>query len=336
MKPLNDQQRLYLVESDQLYRAWREAQSRSRDYRYGMRWKQVNGTQYLIRLQDAHGNGKSLGRRSTETEDLYARFIHGKQVADQTLAGLSEKLKTQSRLNRALRLGRMPTIVGDILLRLDETRALKELRVVGTHALFAYESMAGAEFKVELLASGDVDLLFDGRKKIALLAKKLEDRGLLELLRKADKTFQASGLDRFRAINKDGFMVDFITQDRGMESTAPEKMAAGDLEAVEVPNLEWLANVPRFEQVVISANGQPVMMPVPDPRAFALHKAWLSAQRDREPVKKQRDLNQAKMLGQCLREYLPNFPLEPDAVGKMRYLPKDMIEKSLALIAGAV
>lgn len=128
-------------------------------------------------------------------------------------------------------------------------------------------------------------------------------------------------------------MVDFITQDRGMESSAPQKMTSDDLEAVEVPNLEWLANAPRFEQVVIAANGQPVMMPVPDPRAFALHKAWLSQQLNREPVKKLRDLNQAKMLSQCLREYLPNLSLEPDAISKMRYLPKSMIEQSLALMS---
>lgn len=332
MKPLSDQQRLYLVESNQLYRAWRQAQWRSRDYRYGMRWKTVNNTEYLVRLRDAKGNGKSLGRRSAQTEDLYERFVTGKQLAEQTLQGLTEKLKTQSRLNRALRLGRMPTIVGTLLLLLDETTAFKELRVLGTHALFAYESMAGAEFQVELLASGDVDLLFDGRKKIALLAKKLENQGLMELLRKADKTFAVSSADPFRAINKDGFMVDFVTQDRGLLSHRPTKMAADDLAPVEVPNLEWLANAPRIEQVVISANGQPVMMPVPDPRAYALHKAWLSEQIDREPVKKQRDLNQARSLGLCLREYLPNFSLDPDAIAKMRYLPKEMIERSLALV----
>ncbi len=333
MKPLNDQQRLNLVESDQLYRAWRQAQWRSRDYRYGMRWKNVNNAQYLIRLQDANGNGKSLGRRSPETEDLYERFVAGKQLADQTLQGLTEKLITQRRLNRALRLGRMPTIVGDILLRLDEARALRDLRIVGTHALFAYESMAAIEFKVELLASGDVDLLFYGRKKIALLAKKLEYQGLLETLRKADRSFQINGHDQFRAVNKDGFMVDFITQDRGLTTSAPAKMTSDDLAAVDMPNLEWLANAPRIEQVVISASGQPVMMPAPDPRAFALHKAWLSQQIDREPVKKQRDLNQAQMLGRCLREFLPNFSLEPQAIAKMKYLPKDMIERSLALIS---
>jgi len=126
--------------------------------------------------------------------------------------------------------------------------------------------------------------------------------------------------------------VDLVTQDRGMLWHRPTKMAADDLAPVEVPNLEWLANAPRIEQVVISANGQPVMMPVPDPRAYALHKAWLSEQIDREPVKKQRDLNQARSLGLCLREYLPNFSLDPDAIAKMRYLPKEMIERSLALV----
>lgn len=332
MKPLSDQQRLYLVESDQLYRAWQQARWRNHDYRYGMRWKMVNDTEYLVRLRDVKGNGKSLGRRCPQTEDLYERFMAGKQLAKQTLNGLTEKLRTQSRLNRALRLGRMPTIVGEILLRLDETRALKDLRVVGTHALFAYESMAGAEFKVELLASGDVDLLFDGRKQIALLAKKLGDQGLLEILRKVDPSFQVSDIDQCRAINQDGFMVDFITQDRGMHLNAPAKMTADDLAPIEVPNLEWLANAPCIEQVVICANGQPVMMPVPDPRAFALHKSWLSQQVDREPVKKQRDLNQARMLGQCLREYLPNFSMASDAIAKMKYLPKAMIKRSLNLL----
>ncbi len=262
-----------------------------------MRWKKVNDNDYLIRLCNAQGNGKSLGRRSPETEAIFERFQTGKQTAYESYLGLSERLKTQTRLNRALRLGRMPTVVGNILLTLDKTRALKNFRVVGTHALFAYEAMAAVEFKVELLASGDVDLMFDGRKQISLLANKLEENNLLAALRQVDKTFQVSSRDQFRAINKDGFMVDFITQDKVILLSAPPKMSEGVLQAVEVPNLEWLANAPRIEQVVIAADGQPVLMSVSDPRAFALHKAWLSQRHDREPVKKQRDLNQAKMLG---------------------------------------
>lgn len=326
MKPLSDQQRLFLVESDQIYRAWREVLWRYRDYKYGMRWKNVNGKDYLLRLTSASGNSRSLGPRTPETEQIFQQFQDGKALAEEKYQSLKVKLDSQRKLNRAVRLGRMPSIIGEILLRLDQAQALSELRVVGTHAIFAYESMAAVELKMELLASGDIDLLFDVRKQVSLLAKKLDGEGLLGLLKKVDKTFEISSGEGFRAINKDGFMVDLIGQDKGMFAPKPQLLAQGDLEIMEVPNLEWLANAPRIEQVVIAANGSAVIMPVPDPRAFAIHKAWLSHQINREPVKKQRDLNQALMVMNLVREYLPNLAIDERA---MRYFPKAVIEESI-------
>ena len=326
MKPLSDQQRLFLVESDQIYRAWREVLWRHRDYKYGMRWKNVNGKDYLLRLTSASGNSKSLGPRTPETEQIFRQFEEGKALAEEKYQSLKVKLDSQRKLNRAVRLGRMPSIIGEILLRLDQAQALSELRVVGTHAIFAYESMAAVELKMDLLASGDIDLLFDVRKQVSLLAKKLDGEGLLGLLKKVDKTFEISTAEGFRAINKDGFMVDFIGQDKGMLAPKPKLLAQGDLEIMEVPNLEWLANAPRLEQVVIAANGAAVIMPVPDPRAFAIHKAWLSHQIHREPVKKQRDLNQALMVMNLVREYLPNLLIDERT---MRYFPKAVIEESI-------
>ena len=326
MKPLSDQQRLFLVESDQIYRAWREVLWRYRDYKYGMRWKNVNGKDYLLRLTSASGNSRSLGPRAPETEQIFQQFQDGKTLAEEKYQSLKVKLDSQRKLNRAVRLGRMPSIIGEILLKLDQAQALSELRVVGTHAIFAYESMAAVELKMELLASGDIDLLFDVRKQVSLLAKKLDGEGLLGLLKKVDKTFEISSGEGFRAINKDGFMVDLIGQDKGMFAPKPQLLAQGDLEIMEVPNLEWLANAPRIEQVVIAANGSAVIMPVPDPRAFAIHKAWLSHQINREPVKKQRDLNQALMVMNLVREYLPNLAIDERA---MRYFPKAVIEESI-------
>ena len=331
MKPLSDQQRLFLVESDQIYRAWREILWRHRDYKYGMRWKSVNGKDYLLRLTSASGNSKSLGPRTPETERIFEQFQHGKDLAEERYRQFKIKIESQRKLNRAVRLGRMPTIIGEILLRLDESQVLSELRVVGTHAIFAYESMAAVELKMELLASGDIDLLIDVRKQMSLLAKKLDGEGLLGLLKKVDKTFEISSAQGFRAINQDGFMVDLIGQDKGMLATKPQPLAKGDLEIMEVPNLEWLANAPRLDQVVIAANGAAVMMPVPDPRAFAIHKAWLSHQTNREPVKKQRDLNQALMVIDLVREYLPNLPFEENG---MRYFPKSVISKSISDLQG--
>jgi hypothetical protein len=327
MKALQDQQKLFLVESEQLYQAWREVAWRQNDYKYGMRWKRVNGKDYLIRLINAKGDGRSLGVRSIETENTYAQFTEGKQLTDEKYRGLNERLKLQARLNKATRLGRLPSVIGEILLALDRIQVLPDFRVVGTHALYAYEAMGAVEFKTDLLASGDVDLLFDNRRSIALVAKKLDGHGLLGLLKKIDKTFEIKNLERFRAVNKDGFMVDMLTQDRGMNFKKPDMINVNDFDFVEIPNLEWLINSPRIEQVVVGANGVPVMMPVPDPRAFAIHKAWLSKQSDREPVKKSRDFNQAAVVIKLLQEHLPNYPM---LSGFMKNFPKTIFESALS------
>lgn len=311
MTPLNEQQRLFLVETAQLYEARRDAFGHVRHHIYGMRWITSKGSDYLIRLSDAGGNGKSLGPRSAETETIYAAFNDGKQRAEARYRGLSVRLRDQARLNKAVRLGRVPKIVCNILQAIDETNARDDFRVVGTHALYAYEALAGVQVKMELLASGDVDLLYDPRKSLAIVAKNLDQAGLLGVLRRVDKSFEPMTKQSFRAVNDQGFMVDLIIPPRDLRHAEPVQFAANDLQAVEVPNLQWLCNSPAVEAVVIGSNGMPARARVPDPRAFAVHKSWLSEQPDRDPVKKQRDLAQSKVVLELLRDYLPQYPLDP-------------------------
>lgn len=83
----------------------------------------AGGKEYLVRLRDARGNGKSLGPRSTETERIHAAFATNKQRADERSATLSAALKQQARLNKAVRLGRLPALIGRILHALDLARA---------------------------------------------------------------------------------------------------------------------------------------------------------------------------------------------------------------------
>lgn len=77
---------------------------------------------------------------------------------------------------------------------------------------------------------------------------------------------------------------------------------------------------------LISAKGVPVIMPVSDPRAFMTHKVWLSNRYDREPVKKQRDLNQARIMLDLLHAYLPHYPLNTD---ELCYFPKQVVQAAL-------
>jgi Nucleotidyltransferase len=67
-----------------------------------------------------------------------------------------------------------------------------------------------------------------------------------------------------------------------------------DLEGAAIFGLDWLINSPRVEAVAIDERGYPVRLVAIDPRAFALHKAWVSRREDREPLKAVRDLEQAQ------------------------------------------
>ena len=329
MFPLSDQQRLFLVESTQLYHAWREANDQSQQHKYGLRWLTSQGKDYLVRLSDAKGNGKSLGPRTLETEAIYAAFIVSKARAKTRLAALNIRLANQSKLNKAVGLGRVPSLVADILKALAISKVDHDFRLIGTHALYAYESMAGQHCKMDLLASGDVDLLYDPRKKISIMGRQLDHEGLIGLLKKVDKTFQLQSTHSYRAVNDNGYMVDLIVPMQAMDQPSVQ-FAANDLQAVEVHSMQWLANAPAIEVVVIATNGTPVSARVPDPRVYALHKAWLSQQAMRDPVKKPRDLGQARLVYEMLVEHLPNYPLDK---AQMRYMPNDVWSKAMQLLA---
>jgi len=299
-----------------------------------MRWVERNDKQYLIRFIDAKGNGRSLGPKDEKTISVLESFTAGKERARTKYDGLTEKLLTQTRLNRVLRLGRLPSAAAEILAAMDHSGLDREFLVVGTHALFAYEAMAAVHVAPGALASEDLDLCFDARRPLQLVTDKLSRahaEGLLGLLQKVDKTYgpmKQEGV--FRAINAKGFMVDLITAERSMRDSEPVTFGKGDLVAAEVPNLHWLINAPKFQTVTIASNGRPVMMQVPDPRAFALHKAWLSQEPSRSPVKRQRDKGQAKIAVAIIGQYLPHLPFSQS---ELRYLSLDMLHLAMNAIA---
>jgi len=308
MKPLSNQQRLHLVNSEQLYDNYRVALRHAEAHTYGMRWKTVRGVEYLFRDSDARGNGKSLGPRNPETEAILASFLQGREAANERLAGIRAALDEQARLNKALRLSRVPRVIARILRELDAAGLYKSFTVLGTQALFGYESAGGVQFLLELLASGDIDLLYDHRQKVTLVSSKLDGERLLGLLKRADRTFECVRKRGFRAANAGQFMVDLIVPPRGMHVSDPVSFADDDLVAAEVPGLQWLLNAPKLDTVAIDETGWPTPLRVPDPRAFALHKAWLSGRPDRDAKKKPRDLAQARAVATLVREHMPHLP----------------------------
>lgn len=307
----NENQRRIFIDSIQLYDAYMDAYQKSRAYRGGMHWKKAKEREYLFKTSDRYGNGKSLGPRSRETEKTYRHFHRAKGEIKDRLKNLTVRMKEQARFCKAAMIQRVPIIVSKILSVLDKEKILgQNVSVVDTNIMYAYEAAAGAFFNRSILATQDMDLMWDTRPKLSLaIQEEMEPRGLISLLKKADRSFDRMGRTKYRAVNKNGYMVDLIkAMPKDIRIYDKKRMGdSGDLEAVEIRNLHWLISSPKFSQVVIGEDGLPVMMTGPDPRAFALHKIWLSRQKDRDPLKKKRDLGQGLAVAHLLMEYMPQF-----------------------------
>jgi hypothetical protein len=238
-------------------------------------------------------------------------------------------------LNRAHMLGRVPETAAKILRKLDEEGLLgRQLFVVGTHSLYAYESRSGVLFDAGLTATTDIDLLWDVRRKLSLaVAEEIRNEGVIGILRRVDHTFTSKARS-YRAINDEGYYVDLIRPlDRDEVRKAPPQLgkAGDDMEAAAIIGLQWLINAPKFEEVVIGADGRPLMMSCIDPRAFALHKYWLSKQDSREAEKRRRDAAQAQAVAMVASQYL-NLPFRAK---ELSALPIELVRgaKELAQIA---
>jgi hypothetical protein len=334
IQELNNDQRREAVNSRQRFAAWQAAQAKVAQFKGSMVWASDNGAEYLVRSAYDPKTGlrrqKSLGPRSPETERLKAQFDGGRDKAKRRADELRELLDRQASINRAVGLGRMPLIGARIVRALDAGGFLgKGIRIVGTNAIYAYEAAAGILVEAGLTSTEDIDLLFDARAQIRLAANMpVSERNLMNLLRKVDRSFDRDA-NTFRAVNRDGYLVDLIKPAAVPPwKNEPDNIsgAAGeDLNAVGIEGLDWLQNCPPFEAVVMDERGTPLRLMAPDPRAFAIHKLWVSERPDRSALKRQRDRGQAQVVGQIVARYLTHLPYERRELAS---IPQAIFEKA--------
>jgi len=134
-------------------------------------------------------------------------------------------------------------------------------------------------------------------------------------------------------VNQAGYMVDLIKPEPKSVLIAEDRQVGSgdDLMAAEIKNLQWLISAPKFDQVVIGEDGFPAAMVVPDPRAFAVHKLWLSSQKDRGAVKKKRDRSQALAVCKLILQYMPEFEIKKE---DLRMFPEAIIADAIQVLDG--
>ncbi|MBP3981489.1 hypothetical protein J8G26_12190 [Acidovorax sp. JG5] len=293
------------------FEAWEEAVQEAQQVRGGMYWHagppSAPEARYLVRTTPT-GAETSLGPRTPENEAIYERFMRRKQESAERMAGLKAALDLHRRLNRALRVGRVEPLIVDLLARLASTQLAPHFRVVGTNALYAYEAAAGVRLDADALATRDIDLLWDTRKRIQFATQLARvDSSMLGVLKKVDSTFRIRKSQKYTAVNKDGFEVDIIRRERAGDDPHPIKLSDDDEDfwVAQARRANVLLDSPQFSAVIVATNGTMARINTVHPATFVSFKRWLANQRDRDAIKRRRDGLQADVVQKLVDEYLP-------------------------------
>lgn len=306
---LAENQKRQYIDAETVFLALAQAKQAAADVRGSMIWRDLRGTRTLIRTSAAGGQ-KSIGPHSEETQKMFDSFMARKSSAEGRVKALKSQLIIQQRLNRALRVGRVPNIVVSVINALENAGLQKHFMVVGTHALYAFELAAGVRIAEQAMATRDVDMLFDTRKRLAFFtAMKKLDSSLIGLLRKADPSFEVVADQRYTARNKEGFEVDVIRRNAGVADPHPMRMSEDedDFWAVQVSMGEKLQTARGFDQVVVATSGEMALMRTVHPLDFARFKLTLSQQAFRDANKRGKDVLQAQIVTELVEHYLPHL-----------------------------
>ena len=312
--PINNDVARQYIDARQAFLALRDAQRDARQVRGGMYWHSRSDS---LTRTSTYGTEKSLGRRSLETEKIYVDFMARKAELTQRVDDLKIQLRRHERVNKALYVGRVDPTVIALLARLESAELAEYFHVVGTHALYAYETVAGVRFDANVTATRDIDLLWDVRKRMSFWTQMERlDSSFLALLKKVDSSFRVRQTQRYTAVNAEGFEVDVLRRMREGDDPHPIKIsqrtkgeqgvdqATGleELSVVQAARADVFLNTPSFEAVIVDRNGRMAMMRTIQPPVFVEFKRWMSGLPDREPIKRQRDAAQAKAVQALLDE----------------------------------
>lgn len=298
--PFSDEQARTLVNLEQAYRAWMDAEWRLADMPYDLKRKQISGRSYLYEIHDRVGNGRSLGPWSPELEARFNDYREDKRLTQARRDGARSRLAETSRVARALRTPLLASEAGDILRTADRQRLLGDyLLVVGTNAMPAYNVEAGGFIQDAPDETQDFDLAWAA-------AEQPDEQVIWKMLKAVDETFTVNMERPFQARNAKAYEVEVLAAPSRMATLAKRDRPR----PVPLHEQEWLLKGRPVDRVVVCRDGSPARIVAPDPRWFALQKLWMSGQAKRNPLKRGKDQRQAVALLNTIHAAMPQYPLD--------------------------
>lgn len=270
-EPYSREQKRHLEEVTDAWRAHAPLLLERHDLVGGLQWKTVGGNEYLYRYHPDPVTKKkkstSLGRRSPETEAAFAQFIVRREAVAQALAAGEAALESQTRVTKALRLGRVPVDVANVFRTLWSAQLSDHLMLVSDHAAYGYETV----FLSRIGIAGAADLHFCA----------VSDELLAEISPTLARAILAS--DKTAEIRVEGQEIRVSGRYGSISFSSPSNLVtqwADQVDATEEQAqtlLEMLSWEP-LPVLTLSRAGEPAPVQIPDPRAFAFMTAPMDGQ----------------------------------------------------------
>lgn len=248
--------------------------------------RKIKGKEYLyVTTKDgSKRHQRSLGRASDPAVQAKADEIRRAAAHAKALRTTVSALKKAHIPSPSLPLGRVLEVVANADL------FKQGVVLVGTAAYQTYPCLVGAYLPSSALTTSDADLL------VSSFVARDEPQDLEEILQRADPTFKAH-MSRddilpkvFKAANS--FQVDILTQfGRGRKS--PVRIDDLQCSAEALTFMEYLGEE-STEAVALYGTG--VLVSVPPPIRYAIHKLLIAQERKASSPKRAKDLKQAKDL----------------------------------------
>ncbi len=322
--PYSDDQRKTFINAELLYKAYLTKKRKyDKSFRYKMGWQKVKGREYLYKESLDSGQRKSLGIRSLESEKIQKEFLQSKKELKESISTSKIALQKQEKINKFTKISRVPNVIIDIFRKINELKLDDKVIIIGTNSLYIYEAYCGVFIEEHHLATFDIDILNKRDKKISIAFKeKIPGKTLLGILLDIDKSFEKDVDVPYRFINKNDVVVELINP-IPPHLNSPNKFVG--VIGLELQGIEWIENSRLHKGLVIGDNGKCAFVTTINPLEFAIYKNWLSTQNNRDPIKRDRDLNQSFLVTNLIQEYIPILEIQKE-IKEIQHFPNKIVE----------
>ncbi len=259
--------------------------------------RERNGRPYwYVRTRQVQGK-RSERYLGPETPELLTAI-----EAARTIDGVADGRRQIIRGLRAAGLHTPDQLTGRILQTLNKVGVFRlRAAVVGTVAFQTYGALLGITLPAQAVRTGDLDIAQDYGISVAI--DDALDRSFLDVLKLADPAFSpVPKLDPSKSAayrTPDGYMVDVLTTSRNAGDEETSRLVALNTDATPLRFLDFLLRE-TVEAAVLYDDG--VLVRVPAPARYAIHKLIISRKRGSANPKRRKDVEQAQALIRALGE----------------------------------